>query len=205
LYSKSINNSYREEQNKIMARQDEELDRLAESVQRLKSMGSAIGDEVNEQNAIANGEKNDKDAKTNSQSKTSFSISNLFPDKNKTFKPQKSWDSASNSDAGREINPNQRPIDKFTELQKVSGFWELDEEFASCVKISLSDLTTKIPEGLSINAWATAIAIVYLEKEFAMHRDEWFMLCEKARKWLRKELHKYALEFILAEASRLFK
>lgn len=98
------------------------------------------------------------------------------------------------------VDPNQRPLDRFTQLQTFGGFWKLDVNLASIVGKDLSLLLSSMPTTCTQDAWATAIAICYLEKSFAAMKDEWIMLSDKARKWLKKEV-KTELDNLLSAAA----
>jgi len=99
-------------------------------------------------------------------------------------------------------DPNLRPLDRFTQLQTAGGFWRLDDNIANIVGKTLSLLQSSQPTGCTQDAWATAIAICFLEKSFAVMKDEWSMIADKARKWLKKEV-KGELDNILAAAIKL--
>ncbi|HEY0871956.1 MAG TPA: VIT domain-containing protein [Vicinamibacterales bacterium] len=74
-------------------------------------------------------------------------------------------------------------------LQTAEGFWNLESELASIIGRDLDDLRSAIKdvagaETLAARAWATALALVWLELNAHDTRDEWRMLADKARRWL---------------------
>jgi hypothetical protein len=74
-------------------------------------------------------------------------------------------------------------------LQTAEGFWDLENELASIIGRGLEDLRSAIkdaagPQALVARAWATALALAWLELNAGDTRDEWRMLSEKARRWL---------------------
>ena len=69
-------------------------------------------------------------------------------------------------------------------LQKAVGNWELDTEFATVIEVPLAKLRGNIPAEVDESAWATMLAISYLEISSACNRDEWKLLAGKASKWL---------------------
>jgi Ca-activated chloride channel family protein len=74
-------------------------------------------------------------------------------------------------------------------LQKVDGHWELTNELAKVLGRELSELATAIA-GASGDAsdrrcaWATALAIVWLELHAPAAEEEWRLVVRKARKWI---------------------
>ena len=83
----------------------------------------------------------------------------------------------------------ERPLDRLVSLQNADGSWELTKELALVLNRDLSDLETKIPDAAGQQkairrAWATALAVNWLESEAGEWSDEWSLLAKKARKWL---------------------
>jgi hypothetical protein len=84
----------------------------------------------------------------------------------------------------------ERPLDRLVALQRADGSWDLTEAFADVLGKPLGELEGKLvgAEGepaLCRQAWATALALIWLRVEANQFVDEWALLEEKARKWLR--------------------
>jgi Ca-activated chloride channel family protein len=82
-----------------------------------------------------------------------------------------------------------RVLDRLVALQSADGSWNLDEALADVVGLSLSELVARIaavradaPE--AHRAWATALALAFLEREASSSRVEWDLLATKAQRWL---------------------
>jgi Ca-activated chloride channel family protein len=87
------------------------------------------------------------------------------------------------------VRDSTRVLDRLVALQRADGSWDLDEAFAQVVGIALSDLAARIAgvrgdAGEASRAWATALALAFLEREAVSNRDEWELLATKARRWL---------------------
>jgi Ca-activated chloride channel family protein len=83
----------------------------------------------------------------------------------------------------------ERPLDRLVSLQNADGSWELTKDLAKVLNRKLGELETVIPDASgdrkSIRrAWATALAVNWLEKAAGEWTDEWSLLAKKARKWL---------------------
>jgi hypothetical protein len=77
-----------------------------------------------------------------------------------------------------------RPLDRHVRLQNADGSWELDHELAKILGRRLKDLERVLtdasrPASEARRAWATALALAWLEKEAAESH-----LAYKARTWL---------------------
>jgi hypothetical protein len=86
---------------------------------------------------------------------------------------------------------SERALDRLVRLQRADGSWELDGELAKILGQRLKDLERVLtdasrPATEARRAWATALALAWLEKEAPEARDEWRLLAEKARKWLER-------------------
>ena len=82
-----------------------------------------------------------------------------------------------------------RALDRLVALQRADGCWELDEAFAQVLGVALSDLVARIggvrgDTAEARRAWATALALAFLERDESSNRDEWALLATKARRWL---------------------
>ncbi len=84
-----------------------------------------------------------------------------------------------------------RPVDELVVLQRADGSWDLDESLASALGVRLRKLQKKL-KGASgdpdeaARAWATALALAWLESNAADSREEWELLAAKARDWLSR-------------------
>ncbi len=84
-----------------------------------------------------------------------------------------------------------RPLDRLILLQAADGSWDLTEELADifgCSLPFLEDVPRKTSGDAATvrRAWATALALAYLETHADDVRDEWALLAEKARRWLER-------------------
>jgi len=74
-------------------------------------------------------------------------------------------------------------------LQQADGHWELSADLATIIGRDLSEIERSL-DGASGSAsdlrraWATALAIAWLERQAAEAEEQWRMLSLKARKWL---------------------
>ena len=79
-------------------------------------------------------------------------------------------------------------------LQKASGAWELTDQLASLCGTSKDSLITGCPAAIAVDSsegkllWATALALVLLMGKFGNKKDEWEMVQEKGKKWMKKNL-----------------
>jgi hypothetical protein len=85
----------------------------------------------------------------------------------------------------------ERPLDLLVSLQNADGSWELTTDLAQVLSRKLGDLEAKIPDAAGQQetirrAWATALAVTWLENEAGEWSDEWSLLAKKARKWLER-------------------
>ena len=81
-----------------------------------------------------------------------------------------------------------------TSLQKASGAWDLTDQLVSLCGTSKDSLITGCPAAIAVDSsegkllWATALALVLLMGKFGNKKDEWEMVQEKGRKWMKKNL-----------------
>jgi hypothetical protein len=83
----------------------------------------------------------------------------------------------------------ERPLDRLVRLQRADGSWELSSELAKILGRRMKDLERVLAGATGAGeearrAWATALAVAWLEKQAPESRDEWRLLAEKARTWL---------------------
>ena len=74
-------------------------------------------------------------------------------------------------------------------LQKAEGYWELTRDLADILGRDLSDVKAALNGAIGIDidvhrAWATALAIRWLELNARDAEDEWRLLGRKAQQWL---------------------
>ena len=79
-------------------------------------------------------------------------------------------------------------------LQTASGAWELTDQLVSLCSTSRDALITGCPAEIAVDnadgklLWATALALVLLMGKFLDQKDEWEMIAEKGKKWMKKNL-----------------
>ena len=79
-------------------------------------------------------------------------------------------------------------------LQKASGAWDLTDQLVSLCGTSRDVLITGCLTEIAIDTaegkllWATALALVLLTGKFLDQKDEWEMIAEKGKKWMKKNL-----------------
>ena len=81
-------------------------------------------------------------------------------------------------------------LDALVGLQRADGSWALDEALASVLGRMLRDLERSMPRALAHDAvgrsaWATALALAWLDARMSRWQDEWHLLADKADAWLR--------------------
>ena len=84
-----------------------------------------------------------------------------------------------------------RPLDRLVLLQAADGSWDLTEELADifgCSLPLLEDVRRKTSGDAATvrRAWATALALAFLETNADDTPDEWALLADKARQWLER-------------------
>ena len=89
----------------------------------------------------------------------------------------------------RPTSPSTRPLDRLVALQGAHGAWLLDDELAKVLgwknaKQLQRAFGRKLSGEPETRAAATAVALLWLERECADSRDEWRILAEKGREWL---------------------
>jgi hypothetical protein len=86
--------------------------------------------------------------------------------------------------------PATRPLDLLVRLQRADGSWDLTRELADLVGIPFGDLERAMGDaaarGEARVAWATALALAWLERNAGAARAEWQMLAAKAERWLNR-------------------
>ncbi len=83
----------------------------------------------------------------------------------------------------------ERPLDRLVALQRADGSWELDGELADVLDRPFRELKVALRKAKgdpteAARAWATALALAWLEANAPDARDEWSLLAAKAERWL---------------------
>ena len=79
-------------------------------------------------------------------------------------------------------------------LQKASGAWDLTDQLVLLCSKTRDALITGCPTEVAVDTaegkllWATALALVLLMGKFLDQKDEWEMIAEKGKKWMKKNL-----------------
>ncbi len=92
----------------------------------------------------------------------------------------------STPDADQELRAR---VMRLTGLQRADGSWELTQDLADVVGRPLRDLEADLPaapghEPASRAAWATAVALMWLELNAVALVDEWSLIARKAAAWI---------------------
>jgi hypothetical protein len=83
-----------------------------------------------------------------------------------------------------------RPLDRLVSLQKADGSWELSDILARLLGKPLAEIEKALSgetADKSRMSFATALALVWLEKHASAERDEWQMLAKKSESWLKRQ------------------
>ena len=92
-------------------------------------------------------------------------------------------------------------------LQKASGSWNLTEQLVSLCGVSRYDSIKGCPGEIAAVAaegkllWATTLALVLLMGKYSDQKDEWEMIAEKGKKWLKKNLPSTVTVAIILETA----
>jgi Ca-activated chloride channel family protein len=82
-----------------------------------------------------------------------------------------------------------RPLDRLVALQRADGSWELSKTLTRALGLSVAKVSAGRSEVAGAadpdRAWATAVALAWLERHASDTRDEWTLLARKAEAWLR--------------------
>jgi Ca-activated chloride channel family protein len=82
-----------------------------------------------------------------------------------------------------------RALDRLVALQRADGSWNLDKALADVFGRDLGDLVAAIAGSTgdpdeARRAWATALALKFLEEQASANHGEWALLADKAVRWL---------------------
>ena len=81
------------------------------------------------------------------------------------------------------------PMLRLINLQNADGSWDVSPALAEIIGQPLDGLRHPLPDARGLQAdlrraWATALAVAWLERHAADRADEWRLLADKARRWL---------------------
>lgn len=80
-------------------------------------------------------------------------------------------------------------MDALVALQAADGSWDLSRPLAAIIGRRISEIQAALArtsaggDGIR-RAWATALALAWLQLNAADRQDEWRLLADKARRWL---------------------
>ncbi|XP_048586211.1 von Willebrand factor A domain-containing protein 5A [Nematostella vectensis] len=77
------------------------------------------------------------------------------------------------------------------DLQKACGSWELTDALAACLNVSKDVLVNAKPQSipdLGSDIWATVLVLVWLSGKLFNRKDEWEMIANKSKHWLKSSL-----------------
>ena len=82
-------------------------------------------------------------------------------------------------------------LDQIVRLQHADGSWDLTEELAAILDVELRQLEQAITGASGENhlvrkAWATGLALAWLEARATGSKEEWQLLSRKAERWLQQ-------------------
>jgi hypothetical protein len=81
-------------------------------------------------------------------------------------------------------------LNRLVVLQRADGFWELSKELGLILGRKPKELEASVPEAIgdpkeARRAWATALAVAWLDSEFSEWNQECALLKRKATRWLQ--------------------
>lgn len=82
------------------------------------------------------------------------------------------------------ILPEGDDLDRIVALQTFEGWWKLDDCLLRILELSAAEAEKHIPGNVSLEVWATVLAIRFLEGKLADRKDAWELVVEKARGWI---------------------
>jgi Ca-activated chloride channel family protein len=83
-------------------------------------------------------------------------------------------------------------LDALVKLQRAAGAWDLDAALAEVLGRDLEDVRRAMPAAtapsdVAARAWATALALAWLERHASAQQEEWRTLAIKAHVWLGRD------------------
>lgn len=124
------------------------------------------------------------------------------PPRGASATPEVDFDAASEAEAvplpalayvheGRPAAQTVRPLDHLVALQRADGSWDLTPGLARALDRPLAEFEFALRGARGDvatvrRAWATALALSWLERHAADCRDEWRLLARKAEAWLQR-------------------
>ncbi|XP_054848665.1 von Willebrand factor A domain-containing protein 5A-like [Eublepharis macularius] len=85
------------------------------------------------------------------------------------------------------------PLLRLVSLQNADGSWVLDSSLADLLGLSEAEISSKTPDQVTPNVWATVLAILWLHSKAAEQSDEWQLLEAKALRWLQGNADQHLL------------
>jgi len=90
-----------------------------------------------------------------------------------------------------------RPIDAFIQFSKADGSFNYSSHFEKTIKLGKENIIITIPkeisqnvtsEDIKFNLWVAVIALAYMEKYLNAEREEWKLIADKTKKFIKKHL-----------------
>ena len=88
--------------------------------------------------------------------------------------------------------PLSKSLTTLISLQHATGYWLLKDISEKIVKKSESEM--QCPPNISKEAWATIVALVFLECKYSEQKDEWELVALKAEMWLSSQTLSSSIE-----------
>lgn len=79
--------------------------------------------------------------------------------------------------------PKQDLLGEIIALQTFEGWWKLDDGLLKILELSRIEAEKHLPGNVSLEMWATVLAICFLEGKLSDQKDAWELVVEKARGW----------------------
>ena len=80
--------------------------------------------------------------------------------------------------------PEADDLDKIVALQTFEGWWKLDDFLLAVLKLGRAKAERARPGKVSLEVWATVLAVRFLEGRLSERENAWELVVEKARGWL---------------------
>jgi len=112
----------------------------------------------------------------------------------------------------KQTNSQVRPLDQFILFQHADGSFEISEEILQFIGKTRENLFKGVPAVLKESSrllslqetlWMTAIALVYFEMKFPELEDEWSLIAEKSKRFLKQSLNNASVSYVLDAARKV--
>jgi len=128
----------------------------------------------------------------------SRSLEKKSKSKTKGDKILEAWESESKGKM--KIEPQSDKLMDIVKAQKLSGFWECNEEVVKMIGKSYKSIQEKLPVEIKSKApsdivlavWITIIMLYVLETQYSSKKVSWSMIQRKANKWLSEKGFDYS-------------